>query len=242
MEWLIIALCILGASFRAKHFRGTLGEATANLNMWLALSPEQYHTLHNVIIPSTNGTTQIDHLVVSSFGVFIIETKNMKGWIFGSEKQAKWTQSLYGKNYSFQNPIRQTFRQKRVLSEYLNLDEALVHTVIYFVGNCTFKTILPSNVINHGLGRYIKQYQKPVLDKDKVSQIMGQLGKLRSDPSLTTRKHIQSLQARHSSNTICPRCGSALTERSIRKGPRAGHKFIGCNGYPKCNFTKNINV
>lgn len=223
-----------------KTTRGWQGEAKTAFNMRLTLDPNVYRRVHNLIIPSKNGTAQIDHLLVSPFGLFIVETKNIKGWIFGSEKQANWTQSLYGKKFSFQNPIRQTFRQKRVLSEFLNLDEALIHTVIYFVGQCTFKTHLPPNVIRGGLGAHIKQHRNHILSTNEISRIMQQLDALRSDPSLTTRNHIKSLRARHNSYTVCPRCGSRLVERTVKNGSRAGSGFLGCSNYPRCKFTKNV--
>jgi len=47
----------------------------------LFLPKEQYTVLHNITLPTDDGTTQIDHIVVSRFGVFVVETKNMKGWI-----------------------------------------------------------------------------------------------------------------------------------------------------------------
>lgn len=102
MELLIIFVFLLLVLILSITSRGSLGEARTKFDMWLSLRPNLYQRAHNVIIPSKNGTTQIDHILISSFGVFIVETKNMKGWIFGSEKQAKWTQSLYGKNYPFQ--------------------------------------------------------------------------------------------------------------------------------------------
>ena len=208
--------------------------------MWLALDSNTYQRVHSVIIPSKNGTTQIDHLLVSPFGLFIVETKNLKGWIFGSEKQAKWTQSLFGNNYSFQNPIRQTFRQKRVLSEYLNFNESLIHTVIYFVSNCTFKADLPPNVINHGLGRYIKQYQKHILSAEEIDRIIEKLDDLHSDPSLTARNHVKSLRERHNSSTVCPRCDGNLVERVAKQGREIGSEFLGCSNYHRCKFTKNM--
>ena len=76
-----------------------------------------------------------------------------------SELQSKWTQVVYKNKYSFQNPLKQTFRQKKVLSKYLDLEESHIETVVCFVGDSKFKTELPSNVLSSGLGRYIKQFQ-----------------------------------------------------------------------------------
>ena len=60
-----------------------------------------------------------------------------------------------------------------------------------------------------------------------------------SESTLTNRDHIKSLRERHSSTTVCPKCGSNLVERTARNGPNAGSKFLGCENYPKCRFTKN---
>jgi len=228
-------LCV----FEMRILKGWFGEKKTTFNMWLSLDVKIYHRFHDVIIPAANGTTQIDHLLVSPYGLFIVETKNIKGWIFGSEDQAKWTQSLYGKKYSFQNPLRQTFRQKKILSEFLGLDESIIHTVIFFVGDCKFKTHLPANVIKSELGRYIKQFQTLNLSPNEINQISGKLEQHMSESTVTTKDHVRSLRERHSSTTVCPKCGSNLVERMVKKGPKAGSKFLGCESYPKCRFTKN---
>jgi restriction system protein len=207
--------------------------------MWLSLDSSTYRRFHDVIIPSRNGTTQIDHLLVSPYGLFIVETKNKKGWIFGSGDQPRWTQTLYGKKYSFQNPIRQTFRQKKILSEFLGVKESMVQSVVYFVGDCKFKTRLPDNVINSRLGKYIKKFQDRILTPQETHRIVGKLERHVSESSLTTRDHVRSLRERHSSTTVCPKCGSNLVERTARKGSNAGLKFLGCEDYPRCRFTRN---
>jgi hypothetical protein len=223
-----------------KLFRGWFGEKKTTFNMWLSLNAKVYRRFHDIIIPSRNGTTQIDHLLVSKYGLFIVETKNKKGWIFGSKEQPNWTQSIYKNKYSFQNPLRQTFRQKKVLSEFLELNECIIHTVVYFVGDCKFKTKMPDNVISSGLGSYIKkQYRTKLLSSKEIDIILNKLEKHMSNSTLTTRDHIKSLKKRHSSRTVCPKCGSNLVERIAKKGPKSGSKFLGCESYPKCHFTKN---
>jgi restriction system protein len=100
-----------------NFIKGWLGEKTTTFGMWIHLDDDVYHRIDNLIVPASNGTTQIDHVLVSVFGVFVIETKNIKGWIFGSPEQDKWTQVLFGKKYHFQNPIKQNYRHTRCLSE-----------------------------------------------------------------------------------------------------------------------------
>jgi len=220
-------------------FKGWIGEKKASLNIWVSLNANLYHRVHDLIIPSRNGTTQIDHLLVSKYGLFIVETKNRSGWIFGAEDQVKWTQSVFGKKYTFQNPLRQTFRQKKVLSEFLDLGEALIHTVVYFVGDCKFKTPMPPNVLRSGLGRYIKRFKTESLSSDEVRRVLKKLNNHVSENKLTKRDHVKSLRERHNSDTTCPKCGSRLVKRTAKRGKMAGSMFLGCENYPKCRFTKN---
>jgi len=207
--------------------------------MWLSLHRTTYRRFHDVTVLTSNGTTQIDHVLVSPFGLFIVETKNRKGWIFGSENQAKWTQSLYGMNYSFQNPLRQVFRQKKSLSEFLEVNESVIHTIIFFVGDCRFKTRLPANVMRSGLGRYIKTFRSQILSPDEVDRVASKLERHRVESTLNRRDHLRSLRQRHSSTTVCPKCGSRLVKRTAKQGPTAGSTFLGCENYPRCRFTKN---
>jgi len=220
--------------------KGWLGEKKTGFRMWLFLSKRTYKRYHNIIIPGPNGTTQIDHLVVSPFGVFIIETKNKKGWIFGSEHRAKWTQSLYGNNYSFQNPLRQTYRQKKILAGFLDIKESVIHPVIYFAGDCRFKTEVPNNVIRSRLSRYIKQFKEQALTPEEVDKIVRKLEHHESESDLTKRDHVRSLRQRYQSKTLCPKCGAELVERTAKKGRKTGHKFLGCSNYPKCRYTRSV--
>ena len=52
---------------------------------WL---PKEYTILNDIMLRTQYGTTQIDHVVVSPYGIFVIETKNYKGWIIMSKKPA----------------------------------------------------------------------------------------------------------------------------------------------------------
>ena len=210
--------------------------------MWRNLDSHEYVRFHNLIIPSRNGTAQLDHLLVSRYGLFIVETKNKQGWIFGSRDQAKWTQTFYRKKYSFQNPLRQTYRQKKVLAEFLEVNESVIRTVVYFVGDCEFRTHMPDSVINSRPGDYIKQFKRPVLSELEVDGTIEKLRRYRSESTIKTRDHLRSLRERHGSNTICPKCGSDLVERTARKGANAGSKFLGCGNYPRCRFTKNLQM
>ncbi|MFA4987871.1 MAG: NERD domain-containing protein [Candidatus Brocadiia bacterium] len=220
--------------------KGWFGEKMTTFNMWLYMDETVYRRINNLIVPSRNGTTQIDHVLVSVFGIFVIETKNISGWIFGSPNQDKWTQVLYGKKYHFQNPLRQNYRHTKCLSEFLHLPHDLFRSVVFFIGDCEFKTEMPENVMERGFVTYIESFTKRCLADDQVQKIEDVLRKLKDNPVCDKYDHLRSLEERHNSTTQCPRCGAALVRRTARQGRFAGQEFLGCAKYPQCKYTRNL--
>ena len=108
------------------------------------------------------------------------------------------------------------------------------------MGDVEFKTELPPNVLRSGLSSYIKQFEEVVFSDDEVERITGLLSDVKSESKISKSEHIQSLKERHSSNTICPKRGSDLVIREVKQGERKGSQFLGCSGYPKCRFTRDI--
>lgn len=220
--------------------KGWIGEKAATFGIWAGLDKRYYPRFHDIIVPTSNGTTQIDHIIVSRVGIFVIETKNYSGWIFGSEKNAQWTQSLYGKKSKFQNPLRQNYRHIKCLSEYTGIPQGRFKSIVFFIGDCTLKTELPPNVINRGLIPYIKSFVQLSVSEEEAVRAMGYLAALQKNPELTKKSHLESLQKRHNSNTTCPKCGGSLVTRTARKGKNAGGQFLACSSFPKCRYSKSL--
>ena len=220
-------------------FKGWFGEKQTQFGMWLKLGDE-YTRFHNVIVPTYNGTTQIDHIVLSRFGIFVIETKNINGWIFGNEKSKYWTQSIYGKKYKFQNPLHQNYRHTRALADYLQADHDKLHSVVFFIGDTAeLKTELPSNVMTHGLSNYIKSFRSNIFSESELNFFEQKIHQLQ-DSNISTKEHVASLKSRYSSDSICPKCGGDLKKRQAERGKLAGSYFLGCSNFPKCRYTKKI--
>lgn len=170
--------------------------------MWLKLDKEVYHRLNNITLPLPNGgSTQIDHVIVSVYGIFVIETKNYKGWIFGSEKQRQWTQVIMGRKYKFQNPLRQNYLHIKTLSELLGLEKDYFHSMIAFIGECELKTRdeLPEHVLTSGMVSYVLKKQDKRFSEDDVKSIIEQIKNNRFDKSWkTNRQHKAYLKNKHS--------------------------------------------
>lgn len=242
--WCAISLILLVAFLRSAWFKGATGEAFVKLLARLWLSSRIYHPIHNVTLPTLDGTTQIDHIFVSRFGIFVIETKNMKGWIFGSEYQAQWTQTIFKKSYKFQNPLRQNHKHVKAVESLVDVPSETIKSVIVFTGGSKFKSPMPKNV-THGIGyvTYIRSFREKVLSESQVKDVLGQISQSKLLPTLkTSREHVRNLKSRNepSSEQRCPRCGARMVLRTASRGKNAGKKFWGCSNYPACKAVKNL--
>lgn len=239
--WYVFPIAIVLGILKSNWFKGKCGEFTINLSTKLSLDSNVYHLIKDVTIPVGDGTTQIDHIIVSIYGVFVVETKNLKGWIFGSENKPQWTQKIFKETYKFQNPLRQNFKHVAALREMLDLTKDQIHSIVVFVGDSKFKTPMPDNVVNrNGYIRFVKSQQTPVIDADQVSVIIDKIesGKLTRSIS-TNRKHRQYLSEKKD-NHSCPTCGSSMILRESKKGANVGQQFWGCSTFPKCRGTVKV--
>ena len=242
--WWLIPLELLGALLKSPRVKGILGEQLVRWALRLRLDRATYRAVHDLTLPTPDGTTQIDHVVVSPYGVFVIETKNMKGWIFGGERQAQWTQKIYRNTTRFQNPLLQNYKHVKALQALLDVPPETIHSVVTFVGGSTFKTPMPENVTQEGrfIG-YIKSFHDPVFSETAVEAILRRIAGGRLKPgSATNRAHVRSLRTRADplAERQCPKCGSALVLRTVKKGPRAGDRFWGCSTYPQCRVMQPL--
>ncbi len=230
--------------FRTAWFKGLMGELLVRCLVFIGLNKNIYRSFNNVFLPTPDGTTQTDHIVVSKYGVFVIETKNMKGWIFGDESQSTWTQLIYKKKYTFQNPVHQNYKHIKALESLLDIDSKAIHSVVVFCGGATFKSDMPENVIYAGkLISHIKSKAQQVLSDSQVEDVISAIesGKLK-DTSQTNSDHVDSLKSRRDPNSkqLCYKCGSPMVLRTQKRGDKKGRRFWGCSRYPKCRVIRNV--
>ena len=197
--WWLLPFLLIAVVLKSPRFKGWVGESLVSHKASLKLPPVQYHAYDNVTLPDGAGTTQIDHIYVSRFGVFVVETKNMAGWIFGAENQAQWTQTIFKRKSRFQNPIRQNYKHIKTLETLLQIPASRLHTVIVFTGDSTFKTELPRCVCTlANFAEYIKSFSAPVLSDAEVAEIRRNIENARlEDNSATQKAHVKNLRDRH---------------------------------------------
>lgn len=236
-------MLILTYTLPIPKVRGMIGERRVNRALRKSLKNSDYHLFKNVTLPTASGTTQIDHIVVSRHGIFVIETKNMSGWIFGKSTQKTWTQVIYKSKWKFQNPLRQNYAHVRAVADLLGLEDSQVYSIAAFVGSATAKTHLPPNVTwsTRQLVQQIRNVDNVLFDEAQVTRMGAQLSAAMKPRTAKTHrlhvKHVKATQAARSEFSNCPRCGSELTVRAKRT---TGDKFMGCTQFPKCWGTRPL--
>lgn len=261
LQSILIFIAILGLAIWRKWYnspkqKGKRGEHRVH-DILSSLSKE-YHVLDDVVLKTENGTTQIDHVVISKFGVFAIETKNYRGDIYGDDNRKEWTQLIvtkvtyqkkWWKTYTyvtknhFYNPVKQSvghaLRIKKLLSTFSNLK---IVPIVVFTGDAVLSNVESNHhvIYEKSLLEVIYGYQTIYLKDDDVRTVLEIIksGNLRE--SVSDRQHVKNLKttAKEVNATIksgiCPKCGGYLVERSGKYG-----HFYGCSNYPKCKFTSH---
>lgn len=236
---IIVARVALSDAFRAQ------GEDLVAKRL-LRLPNEVYKVIHNVMLPTIDGiTTQIDHVVISRFGIFVIETKDYSGWIFGKDTARTWTQKFpNGESFQFQNPIRQNWRHIYTLADALEIPRRLFVNVVAFCGSAELMSDeIPEGVMySKSLCKYIRSFNDPIMSDAQVERIIDKIANI--DKSITEEQrlsHVYNLKAHHDPVQLsvacemgelkCPKCGSKMV---LRHRKSDGHPFYGCTKYPAC--------
>ena len=153
------------------------GEASVRHAIVSNFTSPNFHLLNNVTIPFQDGTTQIDHILISTKGVFVIEKKHYSGWIFGNEKSEQWTQVLYRIKNRFQNPIHQNYRHMKAIQQLLDfLPKEQIHSIVVFSGSAVFKSPVPKSVVYlNQLVNHLNTFQDDVISVNRLEFCVGRL-------------------------------------------------------------------
>ena len=247
--------------------KGERGEKRAERRLKLLnLCGKNGYVISNTYIPKSDGTTsEIDLIFITEKGLFVIESKNYSGWIFGQGTDRFWTQCFpNGKKQRFYNPILQNQAHIKWLSSYLQNNTIRYISLIVFSGSCTLKNVTYSqpdtyivylNNMNNTIVRLWNDLSNNISSSDSW-EIALQLEALSTQDPNMKAKHIQQAQQFVSplppiileqpaspvpqTIMICPWCGAPLVLRTARRGANAGNCFYGCSSYPQCKYIWNL--
>lgn len=238
----------------SPEHKGKVGEQIVqNLLMQL---PDEYLVMNDIMLRTYSGTTQIDHIVVSRYGVFAIETKNYRGNIYGDDNREQWKQIIltdvtYGKKwwktYTYvtknflYNPVKQALGHTHVIKKALAQWPYLkVVPIVVFIRSADISHVKTQYHVIYGedLLSTILSYNTVCINDNEANRIHDLLFQLNVRDSVTTNEHVQNIEAAKEiknskiSKGICPQCGGRLVLREGKYG-----SFYGCSNYPKCRYT-----
>ena len=173
-----------------NRINGWLGEKATAWGLSQDLDPRQYKRIDDVIIPNgRGGTSQIDHVVLSAYGIFVVETKNRNGVIEGSEHQLLWRQIVNGVAFDFQNPLLQNRGHICALARLLGLSFYDFHSIIFFCGDARFTWKMPDNVRTSGITTLIRSKRALHLTAGQVDDALSFLIKCKNNRQLSIDHH-----------------------------------------------------
>ncbi|WP_295761226.1 NERD domain-containing protein [uncultured Oscillibacter sp.] len=220
--------------------------------------------LCNIYLPYKGRTSELDVVLLHETGIYVFESKNYSGWIFGDENGQYWTQFLnkHTKN-RFYNPILQNKTHIRALKQYLKLDDKTrILSYIVFSERCELKKICEKSentvvIKRPDMLKSIRAGIKgspAVFTKEQIDSMYEELLPLTDVTTEEKKTHIEGIQKIKSAPStrepskepdkpttiLCPKCGSAMVLRTASKGVNKGQKFYGCSNFPKCRAIINL--
>ena len=247
LGFLILIVIVLFVFFKTAKGKGILGEWRVRFRLWFYLrkkaifinnfiyEDEEYR---NVLDPSYQKTVQIDHIVIGTFGVLVIETKNYAGRIYGNRTDREWTQVLKNGEVKnrFYNPILQNETHCRYVGQIVG-EWVPIRSVVVFIRNNTEYISSAGEVVNlNALKGYLRELPN-LLTKEQIVEIADKLQSVNQSGIISNRQHTKNVKRlmEEVDIGICPRCGGALVHRNGKYGD-----FFGCENYPKCTFKKKL--
>ena len=231
--WIFIILALISLFFY-KKIVGKAGEFWVKGEL-SKLNKQIYYVINDVTIQESNSTHQIDHIVVSQYGIFVVETKQYNGYISGNEYDKKWVQN---KKYYINNPIHQNYGHVKCLERVLGLPENKFIPIICIPSTAKINIKSKKHIARiYNLNEIIMSYTTVIInDTGNIYNNILSLNK----PELKKQhiKKVKEMQKNKSSNydsIKCPLCGGNLVKKHGKFGD-----FIGCSNYPKCKYTKSL--
>ncbi len=204
--------------------------------------PPDYCLFDDLYFQSEEHYTQIDHVIISTFGVFVIETKNFKGCIYGSDEADFWTQKFYRTKFRFRNPIKQNYAHVMFLQSLFHISITAFIPIVVFIDRAMLMNKNRNHVIYASeLRDFILKQTVQRLSSEETERLTQLIFSNNIQDKDRKCKHIAAVQKiirdkdLMLAHRVCPKCGGRLVER---QGKYAN--FLGCSNYPQCRFTTKL--
>lgn len=190
---LFLLILAISANKLYPKFRGFMGEFWVKTEL-RKLSKKEYIILNDIMLEDKFGTHQIDHVVMSKYGIFVIEMKNYYGTIVGDEYKSNWIQYLGKNKYYFKNPIHQNYGHLKALEGALGIANDFFIPIICFSNQAKLKVKTKSIVIQlDDLNNAIKAFHNIQFNYD-INLFKEKLISLNITDKLKRKMHVKNIK------------------------------------------------
>lgn len=197
---LIIFLVYVAANGGVGKIKGRRGERITSEILDEYLKNNYGFKIDDVIVMGNNGkTSQIDHILFTTHGIFVIETKNIEGRIYGSIEQKYWTQVTNSYNkYQKYSPVFQNKTHVYRIKSLLKLRYGVYSCVVFTKNNTDYLKGCEQCVHNAcDLLNYLNSKTEIIFKKEAVQQMYLKINDFKTNPRISEEEHIQNIRNFH---------------------------------------------
>ncbi|AMW97947.1 nuclease-related domain-containing protein [Rummeliibacillus stabekisii] len=169
---------------------------------------------------SSTGYSQIDHVIITPYGIFVIETKNYQGTIYGGKDRKTW---LINGKFKMMSPLLQNYGHIQAIKNLIDINyHEYFISMVAFTKRCTFKIdeelrkinsnqlvvydIELTEFINRKIAVLKLQYKEPFLSNQDINSIHDALSTANIlDPSIR-KQHVESIKNNNATKKDVHKC------------------------------------
>ncbi|WP_195266297.1 nuclease-related domain-containing protein [Clostridium sp. 1001275B_160808_H3] len=154
-----------------------------------------YKLLSDILIKREKGSSQIDHILIGKKGIFVIETKDYSGSIYGDQYSKYWIQIINRNKNQFYNPIRQNYGHIKALEEYIGRKGVFI-SVIVFTNKSKLKKVKTETPVIQlkKLKKFIRKYPSNIrLSREEIDCIYNSIKKGNVHSNRARKKHVKRI-------------------------------------------------
>lgn len=239
------AMAVLFFVYQLPRLREWNNRRQTNSAMEFLLESSDYYLMKDVVLLTFEGLIQIDLIIVSRFGVFVVATYQYSGMIDGTDVGDTWTQISKDKErHEFQNPSYQNRKNTDTLKSLIDIDKNKIFPVVVFDAISAFKHTMMARTTRGGdFLHYIRSKQELLLTTKEIKNIVETIGAKRKKQGLVSG--LKNIDTHNQTSSLldnyqtCPTCGSEMVIRVEKNGRHVGRQFLRCVLYPTCRSTRS---
>lgn len=234
MIYLVILFMVAAYIIQHPTFKGYVSESKIRYYLHKLDIDENYIVLHDVILPTADGkTAQIDHIILSVYGIFVIETTNDKGFIYGDDKKKYWTKVILNKQVRLLSPVFKNYRNISSLERLLGCQPFI--SIVTFNTKANLKDIFITEDYLHvthdwRILKVIQQYQEQVIPHEELVRMENMILKnMISERGVIKRIRLEKNESASKLGVdACLVCGRRRNEDASFR----------CSNHPACSYAE----